>query len=112
VLFEMLAGRLPFVCKDDIAFLRAHIKETAPKPSSVAPEAKISGAVDALVLRALDKDPDKRFKDANAMIAAIDAAAGHKPLESDGSRRFVWIALALVLLAAALIAGVRLLGAG
>ena len=30
VLFEMLCGRLPFVCKDDIAYLRAHIKEPAP----------------------------------------------------------------------------------
>src|SRR5207253_3620999 len=80
VLFEMLTGRLPFVCKDDIAYLRALIKETPPPPSSVAPDAKISSAVDKLVLRALEKDPDKRFKNANEMIAAIDSAAGHKPL--------------------------------
>ena len=84
VLFEMLCGRLPFVCKDDIAFLRAHIKEPPPTPSSVAPDAKISAAVDALVLRALDKDPEKRFANANEMIAAIDTAAGHKPLEAGG----------------------------
>ncbi|HEY2743743.1 MAG TPA: serine/threonine-protein kinase [Polyangia bacterium] len=113
VLFEMLCGRLPFVCKDDIAFLRAHIKEPAPKPSSVAPDAKITHAVDTLVLRALDKDPEKRFKDANAMIAAIDAAAGHKPLEApDGRSRLVWIALVLIVVAAALIIGARLYGAG
>ncbi|HEX9102227.1 MAG TPA: serine/threonine-protein kinase [Polyangia bacterium] len=110
VLFEMLCGRLPFVCKDDIAFLRAHIKEPAPKPSSVAPDAKIPASVDALVLRALDKDPDKRFKDANEMIAAIDAAAGHRPLEERGGRRFLWVALLLILLAAALVVGARYAG--
>jgi len=110
VLFEMLCGRLPFVCKDDIAFLRAHIKEVPPAPSSVAPNAKISSAVDALVLRALQKDPDKRFKDANEMIAAIDSAAGHKPLERK-SPRLLWIALLLILVAVGLVLAARFGGA-
>jgi len=108
VLFEMLCGRLPFVCKDDVAFLRAHIKEPAPKPSSVAPDAKIPPAVDQLVLRALDKDPQKRFKDAAEMIAAIDAAGGHRPLEGRGNGRLVWVALLLVVIAAALVIAARL----
>jgi serine/threonine-protein kinase len=108
VLFEMLCGRLPFVCKDDDAFLRAHIKEPAPKPSSVAPDAKIPPAVDQLVLRALDKDPQKRFKDAAEMIAAIDAAGGHRPLEGRGNGRLVWVALLLVVIAAALVIAARL----
>lgn len=111
VLFEMLCGRLPFVCKDDVAFLRAHIKEAPPKPSSVAPDAKIPAAVDALVLRALDKDPHKRFKDAAEMIAAIDGAAGHRPLEAQGGRRLVWVALLLVVLAAGLVLAARFGGA-
>jgi eukaryotic-like serine/threonine-protein kinase len=111
VLFEMICGRLPFVCKDDIAYLRAHIKELPPKPSSVARDAGISSAVDELVLRSLDKDPEKRFATAKEMIAAIDKAAGHKPLRVGESRRFVWVAVLLAALAAALIVGARLLGA-
>jgi eukaryotic-like serine/threonine-protein kinase len=111
VLFEMLCGRLPFVCKDDIAFLRAHIKDPPPKPSSVARDAKISGAVDALVLRALDKDPEKRFANATDMIAAIDSAAGHKPLEGGGGGRLWVAALVLVLVAAALVLAARYGGA-
>ncbi len=110
VLFEMLCGRLPFVCKDDIAYLRAHIKEPPPKPSSVTPDAHLSSAVDSLVVRALDKDPDKRFADANEMIAAIDRAAGHKPLEGSKRGRLWLIALALILLAIALVIGARLAG--
>ena len=108
VLFEMLCGRLPFVCKDDVAFLRAHIKDPPPKPSSVAPDAKIPPAVDQIVLRALDKDPQKRFKDAAEMIAAIDAAGGHRPLEGRGNGRLVWVALLLVVIAAGLLIAARL----
>ena len=107
VLFEMLCGRLPFQCKDDIAFLKAHIKEPPPAPSRMAPDAKISSAVDALVLRALDKDPEKRFKDANAMIAAIDAAAGHKPLERKGGRGLAWAAFILIVIAVGLVLAAR-----
>ena len=110
VLFEMLCGRLPFVCKDDVAFLRAHIKDPPPKPSAVAPDAKIPPVVDALVLRALDKDPDKRWKDAPEMIAAIDRAAGHRPLEVEGGRRLLWTALLLVVVAAALVAAALFFG--
>jgi serine/threonine protein kinase len=110
VLFEMICGRLPFVCKDDIAYLRAHIKESPPKPSEVARDAGIPPAVDELILRALEKDPDKRFEKAEQMIAAIDRAGGHKPLKV-GNRNFVWIAVLLVVVAAGLIVGARLLGA-
>jgi serine/threonine-protein kinase len=110
VLFEMLTGRLPFVGRDDIGYLRAHIKEIPPPPSAVAPDAGISSAVDALVARALQKAPEARFASAEEMIAAIDAAAGHRPLESR-RRSLVW-AVVLVLLAIALVVGARLLGAG
>ena len=111
VLFEMLTGRLPFVCKDDIGYLRAHIKDTPPAPSTVAPDAGLSPAVDALVVRALQKDPEARFASADEMIAAIDAAAGHKPLEA-GRRPLAWVAVVLVVLAIALVVGARLLASG
>jgi serine/threonine-protein kinase len=104
-LFEMITGRLPFQCKDDVGFLRAHIKDTPPLPSTVAPDADVPPAVDRLVARALEKDPDARFKSAQQMIAAIDHAGRHQPLEREGRR--VWliglvlavIALGLVLVA-------------
>jgi eukaryotic-like serine/threonine-protein kinase len=109
VLYEMLAGRLPFVCKDDIAFLRAHIKEIPLPPSSVARDAGISRDVDELVLRALAKDPGARFATAAEMIAAIDLAAGHKPLTAGSNRKFWWIAIVLALVAAALVLAARFL---
>ena len=86
VLFEMLCGRLPFVCKDDIAYLRAHIKDPPPKPSSVARRRQDLGAPSTRwSLRALDKDPEKRFANAD------DDDRGHRqrrrPQAARGWRR-------------------------
>jgi serine/threonine-protein kinase len=105
-LFEMLTGRLPFQAPTDIAFLRAHIKETPPLASKVAPDAAIPPAVDKLVARALEKDPEARFATAQKMIAAIDHAGRHQPLER-GGRRAWWIGVVLVVVAAALVLAAR-----
>jgi serine/threonine-protein kinase len=101
VLFEMAAGRLPFVKPDGIEYLRAHINEPPPKPSAVAPkEAKLTPAFDALVMKAIAKKPDERFADAAAMVAAIDAITGHKPIRV-GSSRTAWIVAGVAAIAAA-----------
>src|SRR5947209_2154329 len=105
-LFEMLTGRLPFQSKDDIGFLRAHIKETPPLPSTVASDADIPVAVDRIVARALEKDPDARYKTAQQMIAAIDHAGRHRPLEREG-RRVWWIGAVLAAIALALLLAAR-----
>jgi serine/threonine-protein kinase len=111
VLFEMLTGRLPFDCANDVQFLRAHIKDPPPAPSAVAPAGtEIEPAIDQLVLRALEKDPERRFASAKEMIAAIDRAAGHEPLERAATPRrwrWLWLLLALALVAALLVVGAR-----
>jgi hypothetical protein len=68
--------------------------------------------MDAIVLRALEKEPEQRFASAKEMIAAIDRAAGHKPLEIEGGGRGRWIVvlLLLALLAAALVLGAQHFG--
>lgn len=102
MLFEMAAGRLPFQREDDLDLLRAHISEEPPKPSEVAPERHLPAALDALITRAMKKKPDERFASAEEMIFALDAAAGHRPLEAPSSRwRFAMTALVAALLAAA-----------
>ena len=42
------------------------------RPSSINP--RVSPALDAVVMRALEKDPGQRFQSADAFIAALDAA--------------------------------------
>ena len=102
VLFEMATGRLPFQSEDDLGYLRAHIKQPPPAPSSVAPEAQLGRAFDAIVLKAMQKEPEARFETAEAMIAAIDKAAGHLPLQesggkSGGARKIIMLLILLAL---------------
>jgi serine/threonine-protein kinase len=48
------------------------VSQTPQRPSSINPQ--VSPALDAVVMRALEKDPGARFQSADAFIAALDAA--------------------------------------
>ncbi|HUK76931.1 MAG TPA: protein kinase, partial [Thermoleophilia bacterium] len=72
VLFEMLTGRLPFEGDNDLAIALRHANEPAPAPSDVA--AGVPPALDAIVGRALRKDPAERFATAREFADALRAA--------------------------------------
>ena len=76
VLFEMIAGRKPFVAKDPIEIIKKVMNEPTPQLSELAPEC--NAALDAVVARALAKSPDQRFTTAIAMSDAIDAALSNR----------------------------------
>ncbi|WP_030905674.1 Stk1 family PASTA domain-containing Ser/Thr kinase [Streptomyces sp. NRRL F-5126] len=67
MLFQLLTGRLPFDADSPLAIAYAHVQEEPPVPSSV--NRSLPPAVDALVARALRKNPNERFPDAAAMRA-------------------------------------------
>jgi eukaryotic-like serine/threonine-protein kinase len=69
VIYELATGHLPFPEGDAGEILRCHLKEW-PKP----PSASIPGFdpdLEAIILKALEKDPSKRFPNARAMRAAL-----------------------------------------
>jgi CRP-like cAMP-binding protein len=71
VLYEMLAGYVPFAGRDPLATLQAHVAEPPPPlPASVPPDARV------IVEQALQKRADDRFPSAAAMARAIAAARG------------------------------------
>ncbi len=105
ILFEMLCGRVPFDGDNAVAIAMKQVGEEPPVPSSINP--KVSPALDAVVLKALAKDPTQRFQSAAEMSAALDAAEGRPdepvvlaPVPEDRSRRRWIIAAILVLLIA------------
>jgi len=80
VMYRLLCGRLPFDGAG-ISVLLAHMHQHPPTPRTHVPE--IPEAVEAVVLRAMEKDPAKRFQSAEEMSEAIEAAAvtlGGKPI--------------------------------
>ena len=73
VLYELLAGRQPFRGDTPVAVAYQHVSETPVAPSEVI--STVPRALDAVVLRALAKDPFSRYPDASTFRAAIAGAA-------------------------------------
>ena len=72
ILYEALAGRVPFQGDSAVAVALKQVSEAPRRPSAINPN--VPPALDAVVMRALAKDPDARFKDADAFLRALDAA--------------------------------------
>lgn len=60
MLFRVLTGRSVFEGREMTTVLYHHVHTPAPRPSSVAPDAQIPPALDRLLLRCLQKDPQLR----------------------------------------------------
>ena len=74
--FELATGRLPFQGKSVAQLLLAHLKQAPPAPSSLAP---VSRELEAAIVRALEKDPARRFQDMTSFAAALRAAPAAPP---------------------------------
>ncbi|MCC7022408.1 MAG: serine/threonine protein kinase [Thermomicrobiales bacterium] len=69
VAYEMLTGTLPFPAETPIGVAMRHVNDPAPPPSRARPA--IPAQVDAVVLRALEKDPTRRWPSAGAFATAL-----------------------------------------
>ena len=80
MLYEMLAGRLPFEGDSAVAVALKHLSEQPPPISQWRPD--VHPALEAVVMAALAKDPTQRWQSAEDLAAALEAAraqieAGH-----------------------------------
>src|SRR4051794_35676544 len=71
VLYELLAGRVPFDGDSPVTIALKQVSELPIPPSAFNPS--VPPELDAIVLRALEKDPARRFADAEEMIAELEA---------------------------------------
>lgn len=72
MLYELLVGKLPF---DDPSFTTVaiqHITEPPPPPREVNPE--LNQATERVLLKALHKSPDKRYRSAGQLLDALEKA--------------------------------------
>ncbi len=72
VLFEMLTSRVPFQDQNAMAVAMKHLNDPPPSPSRFNPN--ITPKVDQMVLRALNKTPNKRYPTSTAMAQALESA--------------------------------------
>ncbi|WP_437607775.1 TonB family protein [Sorangium sp. So ce834] len=76
LLYEMLSGKVPFDKKVPTATLMAHVSEPPPPLAGSAQGALVSPAMEAIVMRCLAKDPDRRFQSMKECLIALKSAAG------------------------------------
>ena len=69
ILFEMVTGRLPFIYTNPNKMLLAHISEQVPLPSQFNPNCPPT--LETVILKALEKSPDKRFSNMAEMMGAL-----------------------------------------
>ncbi len=69
VAFEMLTGELPFAAETPVGVAMRHVHDPAPRPSHVVPG--LPPQVDPIILRALAKDPTRRWGSAGAFARAL-----------------------------------------
>src|SRR4051794_35446938 len=116
VLYELLTGRVPFDAESAVTVALKQVSEPPIPPREIVPA--IPPALEGVVLRAMEKDPARRFASADEFIEALHAArvapddVGIVPpappiedvLEEDDRRSRRWWLWLLVLLALAAIA--------
>jgi serine/threonine-protein kinase len=136
VLYEMLTGAVPFDGDSAVTIALKQVSEPPLPPSRLNPA--VGPGLEAIVLRALAKEPAQRFADADEFITALEEAragmaepggaattafmpvAGAvveeevtyaEPLEEDrGPRWWLWGLLAALLVAGAIVAALLLAG--
>jgi hypothetical protein len=72
VLYELLTGRPPFRAETNLAAATMRLTTEPPPPGAL--RSGIPRALDAVVMRALAKDPDHRYQSAEEMSTALDLA--------------------------------------
>jgi serine/threonine-protein kinase len=78
LLYELLTVRPPFIGDSPVAVAYQHVREEPQPPSVFDPE--ITPDTDAIVLKALVKDPDYRYQSADEMRADIEATLDGRPV--------------------------------
>ena len=106
VLYECLSGRVPFEGETAVAVALRQATEDPLPPSAYNPS--VSPALDAVVMRALARNPVNRFPDAYTFIDALDQAMAHPDVvyvEPEKKKIWPWLlaVLFVVLLALAII---------
>ena len=74
ILYECLAGRVPFEGDTFMGVLTQHLFAELPAIDELNPNAKVSPELETVIRKALAKDPDDRYQDTEELAEAITCA--------------------------------------
>ncbi|HEX6074690.1 MAG TPA: Stk1 family PASTA domain-containing Ser/Thr kinase [Micromonosporaceae bacterium] len=80
VLYELMCGQPPFIGDNPVSVAYQHVREDPRAPSEVNPD--VSPDIDAVVLKALAKNPINRYQSAAEMRADLLRAAAGRPVQA------------------------------
>ncbi|APR82035.1 Serine/threonine-protein kinase pkn3 [Minicystis rosea] len=84
ILFELVCGRPPFVAETTPHICAKVLNEDPPLPCSLRPD--LPDEIEHVLLRCLEKEPDRRFADVASLVAALEPYAPVPELKSSGAR--------------------------
>lgn len=78
VLYEATTGKLPFDGQDAVSVAVKQVNELPAPPSTINPN--IDPALEAIIMKAMEKDPERRFKDASEMRHILNDYLAGRPI--------------------------------
>ncbi len=78
VLYEAVTGQLPFDGQDAVSVAVKQVNESPAPPSTIKPD--IDPNLEAIIMKALEKDPERRFKDAAEMRHILNDFLAGRPI--------------------------------
>jgi serine/threonine-protein kinase len=79
VLYEMLAGRAPFVATNPHVYILKHVSEKPASIHDISPLVKVPPQLEAIIFKALEKNRDQRFASAEEFAAAMEGIRNSIP---------------------------------
>ncbi|HEX7599329.1 MAG TPA: serine/threonine-protein kinase, partial [Polyangia bacterium] len=79
IAYHLITGNTPFVAENFMAMLTKHLMADPVPPSVHRPDLEITPEMDALVLKALEKDRDKRYQNMAEFQEAVSSCRGPDP---------------------------------
>jgi serine/threonine protein kinase len=84
VLYHLLTGQYPFRAETMTDIERQHLEAPVPRPSQAAP---VPPALDAIVLRCMEKTAERRYQTVKAVIEALRDVIGNKAADKEVTAR-------------------------
>ena len=73
IMYEMFTGVAPYKGEGTLAVMYQHVEGNAKPPSEINPE--IPSTLEAIILKAMTIDPDKRFNSFSVLRSQLQAVA-------------------------------------